>query len=143
MKSFSTKVKERREILNLSQPQLANLVGVSSRSIASYETTDTKPRGKIMRSLAGALQVSVDYLLKDDIDNPKHGLEKEPYLDEVREKFGDKAAREINELLEKNTALFAGGILDQDAKDSFLEAVMEAYITCKKEARKTFGRKNQ
>lgn len=143
MKSFSEKIREAREALKLNQQQLSDLVGVSKRSIAAYETTDSKPRGNIARKLASALQVSVDYLLNDDIIDPKHGIEKSPYVEETRERLGAKAANEMDVLLEQNMALFAGGELDQEAKDAFFEAVMKAYITCKEDARKTFGKKSK
>ncbi|OJV66753.1 MAG: transcriptional regulator [Clostridiales bacterium 38-18] len=143
MKSFSEKIREAREALKLNQQQLSDLVGVSKRSIAAYETTDTKPRGNIAGKLASALQVSVDYLLNDDIIDPKHGIEKSPYVEETRERLGAKAAKEMDVLLEQNMALFAGGELDQEAKDAFFEAVMKAYITCKEDARKTFGKKSK
>lgn len=143
MKSFSEKIREAREALKLNQQQLGDLVGISKRSIAAYETTDTKPRGNVARKLASALQVSVDYLLNDDIIDPKHGIEKSPYVEETRERLGAKAAKEMDVLLEQNTALFAGGELDQEAKDAFFEAVMKAYITCKEDARKTFGKKSK
>lgn len=143
MKSFSEKIREARETLKLNQQQLSDLVGVSKRSIAAYETTDTKPRGNVARKLASALQVSVDYLLNDDIIDPKHGIEKSPYVEETRERLGAKAAKEMDVLLEQNMALFAGGELDQEAKDAFFEAVMKAYITCKEDARKTFGKKSK
>ena len=119
MKTFSEKIKEAREELKLNQQQLGELVGVSKRSIAAYETTDTKPRGNIARKLAAALQVSVDYLLNDEIIDPKYGIEKAPYIEEARERLGPKAAKEMDVLLEQNVALFAGGALDQD----FLELV--------------------
>jgi len=143
MKSFSEKIREAREALKLNQQQLSDLVGVSKRSIAAYETTDTKPRGNMARKLASALQVSVDYLLNDNIIDPKHGIEKSPYVEETRERLGTKAAKEMDVLLEQNMALFAGGELDQEAKDAFFEAVMKAYITCKEDARKTFGKKSK
>ena len=142
MKTFSDKVKQARDLLQLNQQQLGDLVGVSKRSIAAYENTDTKPRGAVAQKLAQALQVSVDYLLNDDIEDPKHGIEKAPYIDEARERYGTRAAKEIDSLLEQNSALFAGGSLDQEGKDAFFEAVMKAYLTCKEEARKTYGRKN-
>lgn len=47
----------------------------------------------------------------------------------------------MNELLERNAALFAGGELSQEAKDDFFQAVTKAYLLCKEEARKTYGRK--
>jgi transcriptional regulator with XRE-family HTH domain len=143
MKSFSEKVKEAREGLKLNQQQLGELVGVSKRSIAAYETTDTKPRGNMMRKLASVLQVSVDYLLNDEIEDPKYGIEKAPYIEEARERLGNRAAKEMDSLLEQNTALFAGGELDQEAKDAFFEAVMKSYLKCKEEARKSFGRKKE
>ncbi len=143
MKSFSEKIREAREVLKLNQQQLGDLVGISKRSIAAYETTDTKPRGNVARKLASALQVSVDYLLNDEILDPKHGIEKSMYVEETRERLGSKAAKEMDLLLEQNMALFAGGELDQEAKDAFFEAVMKAYITCKEDARKTFGKKSK
>lgn len=143
MKTFSEKIKEAREELKLNQQQLSELVGVSKRSIAAYETTDTKPRGNIARKLAAALQVSVDYLLNDEITDLKYGIEKAPYIEEARERLGPKAAKEMDVLLEQNVALFAGGALDQEAKDAFFEAVMKAYLKCKEEARKTYGRKKE
>ena len=39
MKSFSEKVRDARVLLNLNQAELGQLVGVSSRTIISYETT--------------------------------------------------------------------------------------------------------
>ena len=68
-------------------------------------------------------------------------VEKQEYVDAAREQFGDKAASEVDFLLEKNSALFAGGDLSQEAKDDFFAAVMKAYLTCKDEAKKTYGRK--
>jgi hypothetical protein len=43
-------------------------------------------------------------------------------------------------LLERNAALFAGGTLDQEAKDAFFEAVTKAYWAAKEESRKTYGK---
>ena len=40
-------------------------------------------------------------------------------------------------------ALFAGGELDEEAKDAFYQAVTKAYLSCKMEAKKTFGRKKK
>ena len=38
---------------------------------------------------------------------------------------------------------FAGGELDEEAKDAFYQAVTKAYLSCKMEAKKTFGRKKK
>ena len=41
---FSEKLKEARKNAGLKQPELAKAVGVSVRTIASYETGETYPR---------------------------------------------------------------------------------------------------
>ena len=139
--TFSDKVKLARTELGVNQEQLAELMGVSRRSVVSWETTGTKPRGSRLRKLAEVLHVSEDYLAHDTITDPKYGMEKKEYVEETRSRFGDRAAKEMDVLLERNVALFAGGELSQEAKDSYFEAVMRAYITCKEEAKKTYGRK--
>ena len=47
----------------------------------------------------------------------------------------------MDELLQDNAALFAGGELSQEQKDKFFQAVMTAYVTSKEEAKAKFGRK--
>lgn len=42
----------------------------------------------------------------------------------------------MEELLQNNAALFAGGELSQEQKDACFQAVMTAYVTCKEEAKK-------
>lgn len=143
MKTFSEKLKAARKEMKLNQQELANLVDVSKRSIAAYETTDTKPRGAVMKRLAQALKVSVDYLVVDEIEDPNYGFAHTAYLEAAKERFGRRSVAEMEALLRQNTAFFAGGALDQEAKDAFFEAVMKAYLSCKEEARKTYGRKGE
>lgn len=57
-----------------------------------------------------------DYLKHDEITDPSYGIEKMDYIDEVNGQLGEKGARDINEILEANRALFAGGELDEEAK---------------------------
>jgi len=143
MTTFAEKLKYHRESLGLNQQQLADLIGVSKRMVAAYETANSKPRQHVLEKIASALNVSVDYLQSATITDPHFGKEKDPYVSVAREQYGSKGAKEVDKLLAQNQALFAGGSLDQDAKDAFFEAVMKAYLTCKEDAKKTFGRKNK
>ena len=142
MKTFSEKVREARQLLTLSQEELGRLVGVSARAVVAYETTETKPRASTLRKLAETLKVSVDYLKNDDIDDPLYGIEKQPFVDEARALYGSKAAREIDFLMERNAALFAGGEISQEAKDAYFEAVMQAYLECKNKAKEKYSSKH-
>ena len=142
MKSFAEKVKDARSELGLSQQQLAEMVDVSDRSIKAYERGEKKPRQGTMLKLAKALKVSVRFLSEDDCENPVEDIEKDGYIAEARELYGSVGARDMEQLLQENTALFAGGELSQEQKDMFFQAIMTAYVTCREEAKVKFGRKN-
>ncbi len=141
--TFSDKVKIARDERGINQEELATQMGVSRRSVVAWETTGTKPRGWRIRKLAEILDVSEDYLANDEITDPKYGIEKKEYVEETRSRFGDRAAKEMDSLFERNVALFAGGEISQEAKDAYFEAVMKAYLACKDEAKKTFGHKKK
>ena len=143
MKTFSEKVVAARTELGLTQQQLGDAVGVSLRTIWDYEKGLKKPRPATLLKLAKALKVSVKYLSDDNCDNPVEDIEKDGYIEEARSRYGAKGARDVDQLLADNAALFAGGELSQDQKDAFFEAVMKAYITCKEEARVKFRRKSE
>lgn len=143
MKTFSEKVKEARVSLGISQPQLGKKIGLSVRSVIAYEKGEKKPRPASMLKLAKALGVSVKFLSDDECEDPMADIEKDDYIAEARERYGAAGAKNMDDLLSANTALFAGGELSQEQKDAFFEAVMKAYITCKEEARRKFGKKDQ
>lgn len=50
MKSFSEKLKDARENMDMSQAELAEKVGLSQRSITAYENEGTVPRGGTLKN---------------------------------------------------------------------------------------------
>lgn len=141
--TFSDKIKVAREQAGLTQQQLADSTGVSKRTIASYESGGAIARASTMLKLAKVLNVSSKYLSDNSCLDPMADIEKDGYLEEARERYRSSGARDVDQLLRDNAALFAGGELSQEQKDQFFEAVMRAYVTCKDEAKVKFGRKNK
>ena len=139
--TFSDKIKRSREVVKMTQLELAKAVGVSQRTIASYESGGARARRSTTEKLANALKVSVKYLSDDSCTNPLEDIEKDEYMDQARALYGAKGVCDMEELLRENTALFAGGELSQEQKDAFFQAVMTAYVTCKQEASKKFTTK--
>ena len=140
MKTFGEKIRERRNELGLSQTALAEMCGLSGRSVYGYEAGEKIPRRSTVIRLARALGVSDRYLSDDSIEE----IEESPtgkYIAEAGRRYGEQGARDIKALLEDNIALFAGGELSQSEKDTFFEAVMRAYITCKDESKARFERR--
>ena len=141
--TFSDKIRAAREAAGLTQQQLADKTGVSQRTIASYESAGVIARASTMKKLAKALDVSYDYLSRKEVTDPRYGMEKMLYIDQAQKQFGNSAAREMDELLGRNAALFAGGELSEESKDAFFQAIAKAYLECKEAARKTYGRKKK
>lgn len=139
--TFSDKIKRSREVADLTQQELADLVGVSKRTIASYESTNAVARRTTIVKLARALKVSVRYLSDNECIDPLADIEKDDYVEDARQRYGASGARDVDALLRDNAALFAGGELSQEEKDAFFEAVMRAYVASKDIASVKFGRK--
>ncbi len=141
MKSFPDKIREARCALGLSQSELGEAVGVSMRSIISYEKGQKYPRDKTLYQLAKALRISIRYLKDEECDDPTADIEKDVFIAEASEQYGTAGAKDVTRMLEENTALFAGGELSQEEKDTYFNAIMTAYITCRESAKEKYGRK--
>ena len=143
MKSFAEKVFDARTELGFSQSQLGERVGVSLRSILAYEKGEKTPRPSTVLKLARVLNVSVKFLTDENCENPLEDIEKDGYIEEARERYGAKGARDLDTLIRENCALFAGGELTADEKEVFFEALTKAYIASKDEARIKFSPKGK
>lgn len=141
MKTTGEKIRDRRITLNMTQKDLADKVGTTVRTISSYEAAGSKPRGLNLRKLCSVLNVSEEYLLKDEIEDETYGLEEAPYIDSVRATYGAKGANDMQNLLMQTQAMFAGGDIPQADKDKFFQAVMEAYVATKEDASERFTNK--
>ena len=141
MAAFEEKVKAARVELGMTQQELADATGVSKRAIINYERGEKKPRPTTLLALAKALKVSTKFLSDPECDDPVADIEKDGYIEEARERYGSKGARDVDALLAENAALFAGGELSQEQKDVFFQAIMTAYVTRKEAAKVKFGHK--
>jgi len=136
------KIRTARIALNLSQIELAEKVGVTERSIYSYEQLEATPRRNTLQKLAEALNVTVTYLMdEDELDGLKN-IDQELFMLKVKKEYGYKGEKEASEVISRASALFAGGELDERAKDLFFQSLREVYLESKAEASRKFaGRK--
>lgn len=141
--TFGEKIKSARIALNLSQIELAEKAGVTERSIYSYEQTGTFPKSAVLKKLAGALNVTVSYLLDEEENNQHSIIDQESFIANARKGYGYRGAREAREVVSRAAALFAGGELDSEAKEVFFQSLMEVYLESKAEARQKFSSKRR
>lgn len=68
--SFSTRLKERREELNLSRIDLAKMLNVTPSAIGNYENAISSPKADILYSLFKALNCDANFLFQDEMNTP-------------------------------------------------------------------------
>lgn len=66
---LGSKIKELRTKYRFTQSELAELVGVTKSSIASYENDSRQPSYSVLIKLARTFNVSTDFLLLGKTDN--------------------------------------------------------------------------
>lgn len=65
--SFGSRLRERREILNLKQSDLGKLLGITGAAIGNYENDISTPKADILYKLFDALQCDANYLFQDEM----------------------------------------------------------------------------
>lgn len=68
--NIGNKIQSRRKAMGLSQEELAQRTGVSRQSVTKWETGQSAPDLDRLVQLADLLGVSLDYLLRADMESP-------------------------------------------------------------------------
>lgn len=63
---FGTIIKKLRENAGISQEELGKIIGVSDKTISSWEINRTEPKMEIVQKISEYFNVSTDYLIKGD-----------------------------------------------------------------------------
>lgn len=123
--TFSERLKSLREERGLTQVQLGNLSGISTRMIQKYES-GSRPQVDSAQKLAEALKISVSELLG----------ESGTLVAEAGEKYGTRGAKQAEQLMSEVIGLFAGGEMAEEDMDVMMKAISDAYWIAKEKNRK-------
>lgn len=66
---FGFIIKQLRESRGLNQEELGSIVGVSDKTVSSWEINRTEPKMGIVQKLADYFNVTTDYLIKGEVEN--------------------------------------------------------------------------
>ena len=92
--TFGEKIRDLRLKLNYSQSELAEVTGISERSLYTYEQLGAIPRKGNIKKLADALKVDPSYLTDDEVLDPGEDFEEEEFLRRAKSRYGNKGKRE-------------------------------------------------
>lgn len=116
--NFGEKLKKLRAEHNMKQEDLAQLLGVSVRSLSNYENGLRFPKHReTYEKLANIFHVDYNFLLDEN----------SAFINQAYHEYGNKGKDEAFSLLGNLTALFAGGKLSEDDRDEIMRLMQQAY----------------
>jgi len=131
---FGEKIKNARVAKDMTQAELAQAVGVSLRTMVSYENGDCYPKKReVYGKLAELLGVDTNYLL----------TENEEFINAAGEKYGYRGKKYAQQLITEVSGLFAGGDMDDEDLDAVMRAITDAYWIAKEKNKKYTPKKHR
>lgn len=125
--TFGEKIKTLRKSKGMSQSDLANAIGVTHRTIRGWEAEGRYPKQHdLYQKMADVFQCDVSYLMSEN----------EAFITEASEQFGNRGAKQAQQILEQAAAMFAGGELTDEDKTAFMDEIQSLYLDSKKRAKK-------
>lgn len=125
--NFAEKVKYYRKEKGLSQTALADQIGVTMRTVQSYEAGHSYPKCRdTYQQLARVFSIDVNQLLTEEAG----------FVTDAGVLYGARGAKQARELVNQVGGLFAGGELAEEDMDEMMQAIQEAYWMAKKNNRK-------
>ncbi|MCD8012312.1 MAG: helix-turn-helix domain-containing protein [Lachnospiraceae bacterium] len=138
--NFAEKIRQLRKEKRMSQIELAQAIGVTSRTIQFYESGKSFPRYReTYRKLAEILSCDVNDLLiagSEAADNQEYSQEEAVFISEAAAQYGSRGKRQAEKLIEEVSGCFAGGELSEEDKDEMMKAIQDAYWMAKKNNQK-------
>ena len=123
---FNERLKKYREEKGLTQAQLSELAGITSRQIQNYEGGKARPRLDAAEKIAKALNITTDELLGNA----------DMLVAQAAEKYGARGAKQAQQLTDELTGLFTGGDLAEEDMELMMKAIQDAYWIAKEKNKK-------
>ena len=113
--SFGDRLKEKREELGITQPQLAEMLGVSKGAIGNYETGLNSPRAAMLYKIFDVLHCDANFLFQDE-------------MKEIEENESPPLTKHENQMIKKYRTL-------DDYGTDLVDAVIDKeYVRCLEQA---------
>ena len=124
MKMFSQRLKELRKEKNMTQTQLATLLGVSKGTVAMWEVGQREPKFEMLKVIASIFGKTTDYILD--------------YKNEVLGRCIDDQTENLAKYIDKITHLKIN-IVDYLCLDEYGKNAVECLIQAEKERCSKYG----
>ena len=126
---FSARLKNLRTAKNITQKDLALLIGLDRTSVTKWETKGVVPDPQTLSKLASFFAVTTDYLLGVS-DDPR------PHNPSTGKSASARETRQLEQLLEMDGLTFKGAPLSEDDRNKIKAALEIAFWDAKEKNKK-------
>lgn len=126
---FSARLKNLRTAKNITQKELALLIGLDRTSVTKWETKGVVPDPQTLSKLASFFAVTTDYLLGVS-DDPR------PVNPSTGKEASARETRQLEQLLEMDGLTFKGAPLSEDDRNKIKAALEIAFWDAKEKNKK-------
>ena len=126
---FSARLKNLRTAKNITQKDLALLIGLDRTSVTKWETKGVVPDPQTLSKLASFFAVTTDYLLGVS-DDPR------PTNPSTGKSASARETRQLEQLLEMDGLTFKGAPLSEDDRNKIKAALEIAFWDAKEKNKK-------
>ena len=126
---FSARLKNLRTAKNITQKDLALLIGLDRTSVTKWETKGVVPDPQTLSKLASFFAVTTDYLLGVS-DDPR------PTNPSTGKSASARETRQLEQLLEMDGLTFKGAPLSEDDRNKIKAALEIAFWDAKEKNRR-------
>ena len=120
---------------------VARTSGLSERAIRYIENNERQPGLDVVRKISAALGVEMEFFLNDELFQKE--LHKEELLAEAQAKYGSRGMAQAMSVYGSARALYAGGTLSEEERETFRNLMMDMFFDSKEEAKKYAARKRR
>ena len=121
--TFAEKLRMLRKRKGYTQQELADIIGVTPRTLINYEMGKCCPKQtELYMKLASVFNVDMEDLITDTDLAAKENS---------KEENAESAAKEMRKLIAKMNGLCAGGQLSEDDRDKVMYAITDMYWKAK------------
>ena len=127
---FSARLKNLRTAKNITQKDLALLIGLDRTSVTKWETKGVVPDPQTLSKLASFFAVTTDYLLGVS-DDPR------PHNPSTGKEASARETRQLEQLLEMDGLTFKGAPLSEDDRNKIKAALEIAFWDAKEKNKRS------
>lgn len=98
--TFGKRLKEARKSKQLTQSQVADILGIDFTTISKYENNKSQPDNVTLQKLADLYDVSLDWLFRGSYSERKHKNGNKICIDGERVELTDDEAKHLKDSLE-------------------------------------------